>query len=602
MEDKASTWEIALLRLGMPFSRYLLFFSLPAALIGLVAGLAVWYTTSDVITGPGAVFLILVFPLLTFAGTIFYPVAQVSSEAIQIEQDMHMFMTRMGILSMGESAEKGMFDVLKEMGDYGELAHEIQAIETLVTKWHTNLPEAARIVGRQSPSAIWSDFLDRMAFSVEVGQPIGEFFTSENETFEQAYTTIYDARLEQLDTLREPFVSLTTPGLLIHVVAGLHLILFQTGAETDNPFEVILRARWVLLAGALFGLLQIGAWYLFTLVIPQEDLFAKHGFNTEQAIDMRRSWIFAALLATMMIMMLMEVFITFGNTILFDQWNYFGLLVIAALMSPLLAPALLIGQEEARVRRRDEAFPEFIRAFGGTAQARAQEPSAMVKALSGIDFGALDDSISNLEKRLSMRIDSDYSWDWFAADNNSMLVSRFTWIFIEGSSSTGEAGLVGDMVSQSTTSLLGLRQRRQISANVMRSVSYWLLIAMIIALNITTSIIAGLGETIASVAQGLVDSTGEVGTAAGGVDVALPALSETGGIDQNIAVFNYMGSFLVVISIVVLGLITARIKGGGTTLVLGQMIQMMWIAGIANFFSAWILDQSVGLFQSGGAG
>ena len=602
MEDKASTWEIALLRLGMPFGRYLLFFSLPAAMIGLVAGLAVWYTTSDVITGIGAVFLILVFPLLTFAATILYPVAQVSAEAIQIEQDMHMFMTRMGILSMGESAEKGMFDVLKEMGDYGALAEEIQAIETLVTKWHTNLPEAARIVGRQSPSAIWSDFLDRMAFSVEVGQPIGEFFTSENETFEQAYTTIYDARLEQLDTLRETFVSLTTTGLLLLVVAGLHLILFQTGAETDNPFEIILRARWVLLAGALFGLLQIGAWYLFTLVIPQEDLFAKHGFNTEQAIDMRRSWIFAAILGTMMVMMLMGVFLAFGTNILFDQWNYFGLLVIAAMMSPLLAPALLIGQEEARVRRRDEAFPEFIRAFGGTAQARAQEPSAMVKALSGIDFGALDDSISNLEKRLSMRIDSDYSWDWFAADNNSMLVSRFTRVFIEGSSSTGEAGLVGDMVSQSTTSLLGLRQRRQISANVMRSVSYGLLIAMIIALNITTSIIAGLGETIASVAQGLVDSTGEVGTAAGGVDVALPALSETGGIDQNIAVFNYMGSFLVVISIVVLGLITARIRGGGTTLVLGQMIQMMWIAGIANFFSAWILDQSVGLFQSGGAG
>jgi len=600
MEDKATTWEIALLRLGMPFRRYLLFFSLPATTLGLIAGIAVWFTVSDVIIGPTAILLVLAFPLLSFAATLAYPVAQVSAEAIQIEQDMHMFMTRMGILSMGESAEKGMFDVLKEMGDYGALAHEIQAIETLVTKWHTNLPEAARIVGRQSPSAIWSDFLDRMAFSVEVGQPIGEFFTSENETFDQAFTTIYDARLEQLDTLRETFVSLTTTGLLLLVVAGLHLILFQTGADTNNPFEVILRARWVLLAGAFFGLLQVGAWYLFTLVIPDEDLFAKHGFNTEQAIDMRRSWIFAAILGVMMASMLLGVFFLFGTDILFSQWKYYGLLVIAAMMSPLLAPSLLVQQEEARVRRRDEAFPEFIRAFGGTAQARAQEPSAMVKALSGIDFGALDNSISNLEKRLSMRIDSDYSWDWFAADNNSMLVSRFTRVFIEGSSSTGEAGLVGDMVSQSTTTLLGLRQRRQISANVMRSVSYGLLIAMIIALNITTSIIAGLGETIASVAQGLVDSTGEVGTAAGGVDVALPALSETGGIEQNIRVFTYMGSFLVVISILVLGLITARIRGGGTTLVLGQMIQMMWIAGLANFFSAWILDQSVGLFQSAG--
>ena len=298
--------------------------------------------------------------------------------------------------------------------------------------------------------------------------------------------------------------------------------------------------------------------------------------------------------------LLIGLFIFLGTSWLLDNWNYIGILVIAALASPLLAPAMLTLQEETRVRRRDDAFPEFIRAFGGTAQARAQEPSAMVKALSGIDFGALDESIANLEKRLSMRIDSDYSWNWFAADNNSMLVSRFTRVFIEGSSSTGEAGLVGDLVSQSTTNLLGLRQRRQISANVMRSVSYGLLVAMIIALNITTSIIAGLGETIAQVAQGLVDSTGEVGTAAGGVDVALPVLSETGGVDQNIAVFQFMGSLLIVITIVVLGLITARIRGGGTTLVLGQMIQMMWVAGIANLFSAWILTQSVGLFQTGG--
>ena len=598
MENKFSTWQIAKIRLGMPFSRYLLMFSLPATLMGLVAGLTVWFLVGSDVSSIGAIGLILAFPILGLAATLAYPVTQVAAEAIQIEQDMHMFMTRMGILSMGESAEKGMFDVLKEMGDYGALAKEIQAIETLVSKWHTNLPDAARIVGKQSPSEIWSDFLDRMAFSVEVGQPIGEFFVSENETFEQAFTTIYDARLEQLDTLRETFVSLTTTGLLLMVVSGLHLILFQVGGESDDWLDILIRSRWVLLTGGLFALLQFGAWYLFTLVIPHEDLFAKHGYNTQQAVEIRRAWIISAVLGAVMFLLFIVFIAWYGIGFLIDNWNYIGLLLIAVMMSPLMAPALLTGQEETRVRRRDEAFPEFIRAFGGTAQARAQEPSAMVKALSGIDFGALDDSIMNLEKRLSMRINSDYSWNWFAADNNSMMVSRFTRVFIEGSSSTGEAGLVGDQVSQSTTTLLGLRQRRQISANVMRSVSYGLLIAMIIALNITTSIISGLGETIAQVASGLVDSTGEAGTAAAGVDIALPVLGETTGVDQNIAVFQLIGSFLIVVTIFALGLITARIRGGGTTLVLGQMIQMMWLAGIANFVSSWILEQSVGLFQS----
>ena len=598
MENKFSTWQIAKIRLGMPFSRYLLLFSLPATLMGLAAGLTVWFLVSSETGTLGSLLIILAFPVLGLSATLVYPVTQVSAEAIQIEQDMHMFMTRMGILSMGESAEKGMFDVLKEMGDYGALAKEIQAIETLVSKWHTNLPDAARIVGKQSPSEIWSDFLDRMAFSVEVGQPIGEFFVSENETFEQAFTTIYDARLEQLDTLRETFVSLTTTGLLLMVVSGLHLILFQVGGEADDWLDILIRSRWVLLTGGLFALLQFGAWYLFTLVIPDEDLFAKHGYNTQQAVEIRRAWIISGVLGAVMLLLFILFIAWYGLGFLIDNWNYIGLLLIAVMMSPLMAPALLTLQEEARVRRRDDAFPEFIRAFGGTAQARAQEPSAMVKALSGIDFGALDDSIMNLEKRLSMRINSDYSWNWFAADNNSMMVSRFTRVFIEGSSSTGEAGLVGDQVSQSTTTLLGLRQRRQISANVMRSVSYGLLIAMIIALNITTSIISGLGETIAQVASGLVDSSGEAGTAAAGVDIALPVLGETTGVDQNIAVFQLIGSFLIVVTIFALGLITARIRGGGTTLVLGQMIQMMWLAGIANFVSSWILEQSVGLFQS----
>ena len=81
MEDKATTWEIALLRLGMPFNRYLLFFSLPATLLGIIAGIAVWYTVSDVISGVGAVALILIFPLLSFGATIAYPVAPVAAEA-----------------------------------------------------------------------------------------------------------------------------------------------------------------------------------------------------------------------------------------------------------------------------------------------------------------------------------------------------------------------------------------------------------------------------------------------------------------------------------------------------------------------------------------
>jgi flagellar protein FlaJ len=596
MESKLTNWQITLLRLGMPFTQYLFLFALPACILALIVGGFVAYSAGTSLQLFPKLILTLLFPIITLTAVLLYPLSNTSKLATEIEQDMHMFITRMGILSLGEQAERGMFDILKDMKDYGSLANEVQAIETLVTKWHTNLPEAARIVGRQSPSPIWSDFLDRMSFSVEVGQPIGEFMKSESETFESQYQTLYDARLEQLDTLRETFVSLTTTGMLLLVVSGLHLVLFQVGDGTNDLIAIIIRAKYVIGASALFALLQFGAWFLFTLVIPDEPLFARHSFNTQQKINLRRAWIAATFLVTFESLGFLYVLVTsdFGSLLL-SNWKYYGLFMIALTMTPFLLPSILVSREEVKVRRRDEAFPEFIRAFGGTAQARSAEPSAMIKALSSIDFGALSSSIEQLEKRLAMRIDSDYSWDWFAADNNSMMVSRFTRVFLEGSQSSGEAGTVGDLVSQSTAGLLALRNRREISAGTMRGVSYGILIAMIIALNITIEIVAGLGEQIAEVAAGLL-SSGASGAGAGDLAVGLPVLTDTAGVEQNILVFNITSSFLIIVVIVVLGFITARIKGGGFTLSLGQMIQMMWVAAIASGLSAFVLTNSVGVF------
>ena len=44
-----------------------------------------------------------------------------------------MFITRMGILSI-EVGAQSIFDILKQMRDYGELASEVKRIETLVDK------------------------------------------------------------------------------------------------------------------------------------------------------------------------------------------------------------------------------------------------------------------------------------------------------------------------------------------------------------------------------------------------------------------------------------------------------------------------------------
>ena len=598
--ERMATWQIALRRLEMPIGKFALTHVLPAVLAGLgTAGIMIWITggfsEGGLFSGFSGIFLLFVLPLLTGASAIYFPVLEVNKSAIKIEKEMHMFITRMGILSLGEVGASTIFDILRQMKDYGELAQEVKRIETLVEKWHTSLPEAARIVGQQSPSSIWSDFLDRMAFSIEAGQPIDDFMRAEQETVAEQYNTLYDTRLESVDTLKEIYVSLVSAGLFGLVIAGIHLILFEIGGEGDTPIEIASRIRWLLLSGLIFVVIQLGAYFAFRATIPDDQIFARDEFTTQFRSLFRQTWLGAGIISFALLILTILVVISYWSE-LGSTWDKYGLILIAVPLSPLLVPATLVRREEKRVLRRDEAYPDFVRALGGTAQARSAEPSATVRALRGIDFGMLDRSIDRLEKRLSTRIDSERAWDYFAADTNSAVISRFNRIYIEGSQSSGEPAATADMVSKSVSNILSLRRRRSLSASTMWGVALGLLISTVTSLNVTITIVLKLGESIAGVAQGIADNTdiSELTEAAGGF--ALPVMEDPGGVADNIMMFKIIASILILIQVLAVSLISTRLRGGGFTSAIGQTVQLLWIAAITSLISSYILDGASSLF------
>ncbi|MAK97313.1 MAG: type II secretion system F family protein [Candidatus Thermoplasmatota archaeon] len=601
--ERMATWQIALRRLEMPVSRFAFVYILPAALSGLISGiLLIWLTggfsEGGLFAGFTGVLLLIILPLLTGGAAIYFPILEVNRIAIKIEKEMHMFITRMGILSLGEVGADTIFDILRQMKDYGELAQEVKRIETLVDKWHTSLPEAARIVAQQSPSPLWSDFLDRMAFSIEAGQPIDAFMRAEQDTVAEQYNTLYDTRLESVDTMKEIYVSLVSAGLFGLVVAGIHLVLFEIGnGGTDTPIEVAARIRWLLLAGFLFIVIQLGALFAFRSTIPDDQTFARDEFSTPFRILFRQTWLGAGVVSGILFIITLSVVIAYweGLTV---TWDKYGLILLAIPLTPMLIPSTLVQREESKVLRRDEAYPDFIRALGGTAQARSAEPSATIKALRGIDFGMLDASIDRLEKRLSTRIDSERAWDYFAADTNSAVISRYNRIYIEGSQSSGEPAQTADMVSRSVTNLLSLRRRRSLSASTMWGVALGLLISSVVSLNVTISIVLQLGETIAGVATSIAESTdiGSITDAAGGF--VLPVMEDPSAVEDNIKMFKIIASILILVQVFAVSLIATRLRGGGFTSAVGQMIQLLWVAAIASLVSSFILDGATSLFTT----
>jgi flagellar protein FlaJ len=500
----------------------------------------------------------------------------------------------MGILSLGEVGASSIFDILKQMSDYGELASEVKRIETLVDKWHTSLPEAARIVGQQSPSPLWADFLDRMAFSIEAGQPIDAFMRSEQETVSEQYTTLYDTRLESVDIMKEIYVSLVSAGLFGLVIAGIHLVLFEVGGDADTPIEVASRIRFLLLASLLFMFIQIGAVFAFRATIPKDKTFARDELETPFRLNFTRTLIMATMI-TFLLLIVTTVSVTYAWEGVSQEWDKYGLLIIALPLSPMLIPAILVSREEKNILRRDESYPDFIRALGGTAQARSAEPSATIKALRGIDFGVLDLSIDRLEKRLSTRIDSDRAWDYFNADTNSAVISRYTRIYIEGSQSSGKPAATADLVSRSVGNLLSLRHRRALSANTMAGVSLGLLIASVTSLNVTIAIVLKLGEAIAGVASGFTET--DVGALADfGAGVALPVMEDASSVGDNIRMFKIIVSILILGQIAAVSLIATRLRGSGRTSAFGQIIKLIWVAGITSYVTAILLESASSVF------
>ena len=601
--ERMATWQIALRRLEMPVPRFLLAFVLPAALAGLITAILLIFLTGGfseggLFAGFTGVFLIILLPILTGGAAIYFPILEVNRSAIKIEKEMHMFITRMGILSLGEVGADTIFDILRQMKDYGELAQEVKRIETLVDKWHTSLPEAARIVAQQSPSPLWTDFLDRMAFSIEAGQPIDAFMRAEQETVAEQYNTLYDTRLESVDTLKEIYVSLVSAGLFGLVVAGIHLVLFEIGdGTTATPIELATRIRWLLLAGFVFVIIQIGALFAFRATIPDDQTFARDEFETPFRLLFRQTWLGASIVSVILLIVTVSVVIAFWDG-LTTTWDKYGLILLAVPLTPLLVPSVLVQREESKVLRRDEAYPDFIRALGGTAQARSAEPSATIRALRGIDFGMLDQSIDRLEKRLSTRIDSERAWDYFAADTNSAVISRYNRIYIEGSQSSGEPAQTADMVSRSVTNLLSLRRRRSLSASTMWGVALGLLISTVVSLNVTISIVLQLGETIAGVATSIAETTdiGSISDAAG--DFVLPVMEDPTAVEDNILMFKIIASILILVQVLAVSFIATRLRGGGYTSALGQMIQLLWVAAIASLISSFILDGASSMFST----
>ena len=428
-------------------------------------------------------------PLLGLLGlvvAIIYPKILQDQKRKEIEDRLHLFITHMTILSTANIDRVEVFRTLGEEEEYGALAEEMRRIVQLVDTWNQSLDDALRIRADKSPSKPFADFLDRLAYTINAGQEIQDFLLSEQDVVIQNYVTIYEGSLENLEVMKDLYLSMVLSVTFALVFATVLPIL--TGSNPTMTVSAVV---------VMFAFVQTGFLVMIRSSAPYDPVwYHPDGFTTDSEWRIRIAVAIGMVLTVLA--MAGYLLVLMGKTSI--DPDSIPLPFYAAIpTTPLLIPGLAARKEEEQIKSRDEEFTSFIRALGATESAKQSTTTKVLESLRGKDFGALTDNVDDLYKRLNMRIEPTLAWRHFTADSRSYLIQKFSEMFLVGRQMGGDPKKLGELISGNMNEVLQLRERRAQSTVTLIGVLYGITASSTFAFFIGLEIV----EVLASMSVGL---------------------------------------------------------------------------------------------------
>ena len=376
--------------MDMTQEQYMKKFALPVAGMGLFFPLIMLLIVPSLVSGIFLYVLLLV-PVLCIGLVIFYPISVMGAKKSEIDLNMHYYITHMGVLAASNMARKEVIHHLSMHEAYGYLATETGKIYSLMNDWNLSLAQACRFISKRTPSAIFADFLDRLAHSVEAGEPFDQFVWTEQKVVMNEFDTMYKKSLGEISMTKEIFVAmmtalifLTSISLIMPVITGMPPLILMVGS-----IVTFLGAEGVLV-------------YVMKTKAPKDKIWHTLNIETEAERVIRMSFPISIIGTTI----LSIVLLLWGGGLPVT-------IMIAIALSPLAITGYYARREEELIKRKDDNFSQFVRALGSTSGARGGIIRESLRNLTYHDFGPLTHDVNDLYKRLETRINKYTSWNYF---------------------------------------------------------------------------------------------------------------------------------------------------------------------------------------------
>lgn len=525
-------WDLA--------KKYFMNFVIPIAILAILFPIIILLLVPSVMEGVLFVGVMLV-PIALFSIVIIYPISSLEGKKKEIDNNIHYYITHMGVLATSQMTRVDLLLKLSHTEAYGYLAKETGRIYALIYYWHVSFPVACRFIAQRTPSILFSDFLDRMAHSVQAGQDFREFVLSEQTVVMKDFVTMYQDSLNSIDMIKEMFISMCMS--LIFIVAFAIIMPIITGMDSI-----------LLLGGAI--VLFIGTEFVILLYarskVPADRIW--HTLEIETTADRRIKWSMpVSLLLCIIVTGIVVPFSKLPTTILF-----------ATSLTPLLLTGLIARTEENKIKRYDNNFGAFIRSLGGAAGSRSGLILESLKELISHDFGPLSENVNNLYKRLRTRLSTPRSWEHFAAGTGSNLIERFATMFVEGTNVGGKPALIGDIISHNFMSILSMRKLRYSSASSLIGVLYGMTAGIAATMFLAVSIISMLAKMFSNVSIPDID-----------IGISIATISAT-----NIPLMTTMLMIMMVCHSLMSAMLIRIVDGGHHFNTYTHFVGLVWISAL----------------------
>ncbi len=410
--------------------------------------------------------------LLIYAAV--YPYVTADSKKISINSRIPYFITYFAVLSTSEMGRSDLIKVLSHDPKLGAIATELKKVYIIVSKLHRALPEAFRFLARRTPSKVFADFLDRLAYSLDSGVDLKDYLFQEQKTVMDDYETFYEGALYDLDVFKEIYES-----IIISVVFMASFIIIGPLITGQDIGRLALYTLAIVLAA------EVGVFFVIKFRMPDDPIWAEgRGLVTERDRKLRRARNYS-LLGIVIVALLYYAVIS-------KRFPLPQPFVVALILSPLYYLGRLAAREEESIMRKDENFAAFIRSLSSSLAASGTSLLLVLKYLSAHDFGSLTEDIKALYRRLALRVDRERAWDFFIAGTGSWLVGIFSEIFREAIRMGAEPDYVGLVISRNFERLVRLRRKRQQSMSSFIGIIYGLTAAFAFSLAASFQVAASI--------------------------------------------------------------------------------------------------------------